>query len=110
MENTARAITSEIIAFPNQSTLSDRQIDNRVKKLAELEAEAKRIKKEIDSLKDEIKSAMPGEELTTANWVIKNTVFDRVTLDSKKLKEDFPEVYREYSKTTQSSRFSYKEV
>lgn len=110
MENTARAITPEIIAFPNQNTLTDRQIDNRVKKLAELEAETKRIKKEIDSLKAEIKSAMSGDELTTANWIIKNTVYDRVTIDSKRLKADFPEVYRECSKTSQSSRFSYKEV
>lgn len=110
MENTARLIAPEIIEFPQQNTLTDRQIDNRVKRLAELEENVKRIKKEIDSIKDEIKSAMSSEELTTANWIIKNTVYDRVTIDSKRLKADFPEVYREYSKTSQSSRFSYKEV
>lgn len=110
MENTARTITPEIIAFPNQNTLTDRQIDNRVRKLAELEAETKRIKKEIDSIKGEIKSAMSSEELRTANWIIKNTLFDRVTIDSKRLKEDFPEVYQEYSKVTHTSRFTYKEV
>lgn len=110
MENTARALTPNIIVFPGDKALTDRQIDNRVRKLVELEAEAKRIKKEIDSIKDELKSVMSGDELSTDNYVIKNTVFDRVTVDSKKLKEDFPDVYRECSKVTTSSRFSYKEA
>ncbi len=109
MNNTVKILKPEIIEFPHE-TLTDRQIDNRIRKLAELESDLKRIKKEIDSIKEEIKATMNSDEIRTTKWIIRNTVYERAALDTKRLKSDFPEVYEEYTKVTVSTRFSYKEV
>lgn len=111
--NTATKQATEIINFPipEPEGLTNRQIDNRLRKLATLEAEKKRIDAEIKALKEEvIEGIFEMPEHHTTNFVIKYTVFDRTTVDSKRLKADFPEVYAEYSKTSKQSRFTYKEV
>ena len=109
--NTAKALTNaDIIAFPNTG-LTDRQIDNRIKKLSDLESEAKRLKKEIESLKDEIKEAMHGKEvIETGRYIIRNTVVISNRFDSTAFKKEFPDVYREFTKETTSTRFTYKEA
>ena len=109
MNNTVKAIKPEIIDFPRQG-LTDRQIDNRIKKLSDLEADYKRIKAEIDAIKAEIKEVMRSDEIQTSNWIIRNTPFTRTTIDSKRLKDEFPEVYQEYSKVTEQTKFSYKAI
>lgn len=105
--NTVKAITHEIIDFPKK-----KMIDSRIRKLEELEREARQIKKEIDSIKDEIKKAMSGaEELETATYIIKNTVFTRTTVNSDKVKEVFPVAeYPELYKEAQTTRFTYKKA
>lgn len=111
MNNTVRAITPEIIEFPHVG-LTDRQIDNRIKKLAELEAEAKRIKKEVDAVKAEIKNAMGNaEELITGRYVIKNTSFPRTSVNTALVKERYPITeHPELYSTSSQTKFSYKEV
>lgn len=109
MNNTAKAIQAEIVEFPNQETLTDRQLNNRIEKLIQLEAESKRIKKEIDAIKAEIKEAFAGTRETN-KYIVTNTVYSRTTVDSKRLKADFPEVYEEYSKTSECNKLTYKEV
>lgn len=112
LENTIRKpAAAEIVSFPNDG-LTIRQIDNRVKKLIDLEEDAKRIKKEIDAIKAEIKNAMNGaDEIHTGKYVIKNTSYPRTTIDSAKVKDLFPVTdYPEIYKVSNQSRFTYKEA
>lgn len=112
LNNTLRKeVPADIVTFPG-STLTDRQIDNRIQKLTDLEAETKRLKKEIDAIKAEIKNAMSGaEEIQTGKYVIKNTTFTRTTIDSKKVKELFPAAdYPEIYTVSNQARFTYKEA
>lgn len=110
MENTIKILKPEIIEFPQKETLTDRQIDNRIRKLSELEKEAKKLKKEIEEIKNEIKSVMNSEEIRTTKWVIRNTEYESEKLDTKRLKEEHAALCAEYVKTVKSSRFSYKEA
>ena len=79
-------------------------------------AEYKRIidaaKKEKDALEIEIKKALralPDMAYNGIEHKAKLTVFDRVTIDTKALKKDFPEIYSEYGKVSVSERFSFQQ-
>lgn len=89
--------------------LTNKQIDNRMKKLVDLEAEKKRIQDEIDRIKNEVQEEMADVEvLETANFNIRYTFVTSARFDSKAFKAAHPMMYDKYTKETKTRRFSYK--
>lgn len=105
-----KTMASVIFPVAPQKILSDRQIDNRIKKLAELEEETKKIKKEVEAIKAEIISAMPAAELTTSHYKIHYTTYPQKRIDTAALKKALPEVAEKYTKISQSHKFTYSEI
>lgn len=89
--------------------MTDRQMNNRVAKLQELEAQYKALEASIEALKDELKATLAesGEdEHNTGSYIIKNKTVVSNRLDNKALKADLPDVYSKYSKESSSKRFT----
>ena len=89
--------------------MTERQIENRVCKLRELEAQIKAIEADADAIRSEIKAEMEQQEaemLTTKNFVIRWKEVIRKTLDSKALKSAAPEIYAAYCRESGSRRFT----
>ena len=90
--------------------MTDRMIDNRVKKLPALEVQMAELKAQADALKDELKDELESrdlEEVRTGNYIVrwKKVVSNR--LDSNRLKKELPDIYRNYLKESSSHRFTY---
>lgn len=113
MTNTALKLENNnmmVIDFPEKG-LTNKQIDNRIRKLQEAEKEKKRIEKEINAIKEEIKNAMHNAEtIQTDNYIIRNTVVISNRLDGKALKAALPEIYQNFTKENITTRFTYKEA
>lgn len=89
--------------------MTERQIENRVKKLRELEAQQKALEAEAEQIKSILKAELEAQgvdELPTKNFIIrwKEVISNR--LDSKLLKADLPEIYKKYCKASSSKRFT----
>ena len=91
--------------------MTNRQVDNKIKKLSELEAQKKDLEKAIGAIKDEIKFGMGDEiEINTGKYIVKNTPYNTSKFDSKSFKESHQRLYKQFLKVTTSTRFSYKEI
>lgn len=90
--------------------MTDRQIDNRIKKLAELEKEAKRIKQEAEAIKAELIAIMPAEVLTTSHYKLNYTSYSQKRIDTTALKKKLPEIAEQFTKLTQSHKFTYSAI
>lgn len=69
--------------------MTNRQIDNRIKKLQELERQRKEIEQKENELKAEIKRDLESkdiEELQTGNFIVRWKTIISNSLDSKALK------------------------
>lgn len=89
--------------------MTEKQIENRIKKLQIIEAKQKELENQADALKAEIKADMESkglDELETKNFVIrwKEVISNR--LDGKALKAALPEIYSQYCKASASRRFT----
>lgn len=75
------------------------------KKIAEFERQALEIELKKKELKEALKNAMEEHNLSTfENEYIKvlyRKASERVTIDSKKLKEECPDIYEAYAKSSQ---------
>ena len=88
---------------------TNRQYDNRMKKLAELEEKKKALEAEIDAIINDLKADMGDMELVeTGKWVIRWTKVSSNKFDSASFKKDHAALYASYQKPTSSRRFSYK--
>jgi predicted phage-related endonuclease len=84
-------------------------IDNRCKKLADIESQIKALQAAADEIKNEIKKDMEAdslEEIDTGKYKVRYKVVESVRLDNKALKADLPDVYSLYSKVTACKRFT----
>ena len=91
--------------------MTDRQMNNRVAKLQDLENQYKELEKSIELLKDELKAALAenGEEVhDTGSYLIKYQSIVSNKLDSTALKKDLPDVYSKYTKESSYKRFTVK--
>lgn len=90
--------------------MTDRQYDNRIKKLIELKLAKKELESQISAIQNELKSEM-GDEVTveTSHFIIKTTSYNRCSLDTQGLKADLPDVYKMYSYNTVVNTFTYTE-
>ena len=89
--------------------MTNRQIDNRCKKLADIENQIKALTAAADAIKSEIKADMEAdslEEIDTGKYKVRYKLVESVRLDNKALKADLPDVYSLYSKVTQCKRFT----
>ena len=87
--------------------MTERQMANRVKKIKELEAQASEINKQIDALKAEIQAEMQEQEyLQACEFIINWAQVITSRLDTKRIKNELPDIYNKYIKETQSRRFS----
>ena len=90
---------------------TNRMIENRVKKIQDLESQKKHLADEIERLKQELKSEMEDQGVSviqtekgvTVRW--QEIVSDR--FDSKNFKAEHPKFYNEYVKSSVSHRFTW---
>ena len=90
--------------------MTDRMIDNRIKKLAALEAQKKVIEDQIKHLKEEIQNDMSTKgvyNMETDTFIIKWTPVNSDRFDSASFKKSEPNLYSLYTSTVSYRRFSY---
>ena len=101
-ENAVIATTATAVSVTPTTAvvvLGDRALDNRIRKIKELEAQKKALEAEINSLKDEIRRDMTArseEEHRTKNYVIRFKQIVSNSFDSKAFKAENPEMYASY--------------
>lgn len=89
--------------------MTRRAIENRIKKLKELEEQQKALEQEIDSLKEEIKKDLEAkgtEELKVGIFIIRFTSVLSSRFDTKRFKEQYGDLYNQFTKQTASRRFT----
>lgn len=89
--------------------MTERQTENRVKKLREIESQRKALEEQEKALKEEIKADMESkglEEIRTKNFIIRWKEIISNRLDGKALKAALPEIYSQYCRTSASRRFT----
>lgn len=86
--------------------MTNRQIENRIRKIQTLEEQVKILQGQIDGLKDEIKADMAGDEVNTGSFIIRWKEVISTRLDSTALKRALPDVWQTYSKASSSRRFT----
>lgn len=89
--------------------MTERQIENRVKKLHQIEAQRKELEAQEKALKEEIKADMESkgtDELRTKNFIIRWKEIISNSFDSKALKAALPDVYGQFLKQSASKRFT----
>ena len=89
--------------------MTERMIENRIRKLQELEAQQKEIEAAADAIRAELKADLEEkgvEELATKNFIVRWKEVISSRLDGKALKAALPDVFAAYSKTTTTRRFT----
>lgn len=89
--------------------MTERMIENRVKKLQELEAQQKELEAAADAIRAELKADMEEkglDELKTQNFILRWKEIISNRLDSKALKAALPDVYGQFCKASTSRRFT----
>ena len=89
--------------------LTNKQIDNRAKKLEALELQIKALEAQADALKDEIKTELTSrslEELQTECFTIRYKFIESARFDTKAFKAEYPAMYNAFTKTAGSYRFT----
>lgn len=86
--------------------MTNRQYENRIKKIQNLEEQVKALQDQIDGLKDEIKASMTTDEVNTGSFIIRWKEVISRRLDSTALKKALPDVWQTYSKDSSSRRFT----
>lgn len=89
--------------------MGNRAVENRIKRLKEIEAAQKELEKQADAIKAEIKAVMEAQgadELNTGNFIIRWKEIISNRLDSKALKATFPDIYSQFTKEAVSKRFT----
>ena len=89
--------------------MTERMIENRIKKLTELEEQIAKLQEQADVIKGELKADLEEkgiDELKTKNFMIRWKEIVSSRLDSKALKAALPDVYNQFVKQTRSRRFT----
>lgn len=89
--------------------MTEKMIENRVKKLRELEAQQKELEMAAEAIRAELKADLEDkgvEELKTKNFVLRWKEIVSNRLDSKALKAALPDIYRQFCRVSFSRRFT----
>lgn len=89
--------------------MTERMIENRVKKLKDLEAQMAALEEQAEAIKAELKADMEEkglDELQTKSGLVrwKEIIISR--LDGKALKAALPEIYAQFCRASASRRFT----
>ena len=89
--------------------MTERMIENRVKKLSALENQIAELQDQAEAIKAELKADLEEkgvQELKTKNFLIRWKEIVSNRLDGKALKEALPEIYSQYCRASASRRFT----
>ena len=89
--------------------MSINEIESKIRALNEWEALAEEARKEIESLKDEIKAEMlqkNTEELEAGQYIVRWTSVLTNRFDTTAFKKEHGELYKTFTKQVASKRFS----
>lgn len=89
--------------------MTERTLQNKVKKLKELEQQQKELEKQIEKVKADIKADMEKkgvEQQKAGAFLIRWTTVISNRFDSKAFQEEHSNLYKQYLKQSQSRRFS----
>lgn len=89
--------------------MTERRIERRLKKLAELEMQIADLQMEAEAIKDKIKQDMEEkgiDEMCCRDKVIRWRIIQTNRLDGKALQRALPDVYRQFLKPCTSKRFT----
>ena len=89
--------------------MTERMIENRIKKLSALEEQIAQLQEQADIIKSELKADLEEkglDELKTKNFLIRWKEIVSNRLDGKALKAALPEIYSQYCKPTSNWRFT----
>ncbi|MDO4333201.1 MAG: hypothetical protein Q4C58_11055 [Eubacteriales bacterium] len=89
--------------------MTERMIENRIKKLKEIEAQQEALEAQAEAIRAELKADLDEkglDELKTKNFLIKWKEIVSNRLDGKALKAALPDVYSQFVKASSSRRFT----
>lgn len=89
--------------------MTEKMIENRVKKLQAIEAQQKEFEAQADAIRAELKADLETkgvEELRTPNFILRWKEIITARLDGKALKAALPDVYGQFCKASVSRRFT----
>ena len=89
--------------------MTERMIENRIRKLQELEAQQKELEAAADAIRAELKADLEEkglDELQTKNFILRWKEIVSSRLDGKGLKAAFPDIYSQFCKVSCSRRFT----
>lgn len=89
--------------------MTEKMIENRIKKLQAIEAQQKELDVAADAIRAELKADLEEkglQELKTKNFIVRWKEIVSSRLDGKALKAALPDVYSQFCKTSTTRRFS----
>ena len=89
--------------------MTERMIENRVKRLQEIEAQQKELETAAEAIRAELKADMEEkglDELKTKNFILRWKEIISNRLDGKALKAALPDVYGQFCRASTSRRFT----
>ena len=89
--------------------MGDRALENRIRKIKELEAQKKELDAQICALNEEIKQDMTSKQLEehrTKNFIIRFKMIFSNSFDSKRFKAENPDLYAKYLVSGSCMRFT----
>lgn len=89
--------------------MSTNEMTSKIRELKELKAMAKELAQEITAIEDAIKAeltARNAEEMTVDVYKIRWTKVTSSRFDTTSFKKAMPELYGQFTKTSESRRFS----
>lgn len=89
--------------------MTERMIENRAKKLQEVESQISTLQAQAEIIKSELKADLEDkgvDELKTKNFIIRWKEIISNRLDGKALKAALPEIYSQYCRESASRRFT----
>lgn len=93
--------------------MTNKQLDNRVKKIQTLEAQIEAMQAQLETIRNEIKADLTNngeDEHNTGAYIIRWKEISSARLDGKALKAALPDVFNAYSRESSSRRFTIAAV
>ncbi len=89
--------------------MTEKMIENRIKKLRDIDAQQKELETAAEAIRAELKADLEEkglDELKTKNFILRWKEIITSRLDSKALKSALPDVYGQFCRTNTSRRFT----
>ncbi len=89
--------------------MTDKMIDNRVKKIQSIEAQVKELEAQAESIRAELKADLEGknlDEYNTGSFIVRWKEVITARLDTKALKNALPDVVASFTRESRSRRFT----